>query len=80
MGNNAIFDIRDVSRKFGDDPDTEIWALKNINLKIHKGEFTALIGSGDILIFSPFIRGMDVAPSLAMLPGRGLLGNDAHGY
>ncbi|MFZ8934473.1 MAG: ABC transporter ATP-binding protein [Bacteriovoracaceae bacterium] len=39
-----VFEVRDVYKDFGDSEDTIVHALKDVNLVINKGEFTALVG------------------------------------
>lgn len=39
-----IFELNNVSKKFGNTPDTLVTALNDINLRIEKGEFTSLVG------------------------------------
>lgn len=44
MSDEIIFHVSNVSKIFGDDLETQVRALDKVNLKIHKGEFAALIG------------------------------------
>ncbi|MDB9787103.1 ABC transporter ATP-binding protein [Bacteriovoracaceae bacterium] len=63
--NECIFDIRNITKVFGDDPETQTVALSNIDLKIIKGEFTALVGpsgSGKSTLLN-IMSGLDIPTS-----------------
>ncbi|MDC1174653.1 ABC transporter ATP-binding protein [Bacteriovoracaceae bacterium] len=44
MNSEAIFHVSKVSKIFGDDIETQVRALDKVDLKIHKGDFAALVG------------------------------------
>ena len=39
-----IFDVKNVTKIFGETEETKVNALKNVKLEIHRGEFTAFVG------------------------------------
>ena len=39
-----IFDVKNVTKIFGETGETKVNALKNVKLEIHRGEFTAFVG------------------------------------
>jgi putative ABC transport system ATP-binding protein len=42
--NKKVFEVKNICKDFGESRDTTVHALKNVNLVIQKGEFTALVG------------------------------------
>ena len=42
--NDTIFKVEKVDKIFGDNIETQVHALKDVDLKIEKGEFTAIVG------------------------------------
>jgi len=44
MTSRNLIEMKNISKTFGTSEETKIWALKNINLTIEKGEFTSLVG------------------------------------
>ena len=41
---NKVFEIKNVSKIYGDNEKTKVHALKNVDLNIEEGEFTAIVG------------------------------------
>ncbi len=41
---NKVFEIKKVSKIYGDNEKTKVHALKNVDLNIEEGEFTAIVG------------------------------------
>jgi len=41
---NKVFEIKSVSKIYGDNEETSVHALKKVDLNIHEGEFTAIVG------------------------------------
>ncbi|MCO4792090.1 MAG: ABC transporter ATP-binding protein [Bacteriovoracaceae bacterium] len=61
----TIFQIEGINRTFGDDPETLVHALADINLSIKRGEFSALVGpsgSGKSTLLN-IMSGLDVPTS-----------------
>ena len=44
MESKPIFEVKKISKVFGEDEETKVIALKDVDLEIQSGEFTALVG------------------------------------
>ena len=44
MARKILLELKNVSKVFNEGKDSELWAVKDANLKIHEGEMVALMG------------------------------------
>ncbi len=65
MDNEIIYDVRNLNKVFGANENTKVYANRNINLKVRRGEFMAIIGpsgSGKSTLLN-IISGLDTPTS-----------------